>query len=91
MVFKYLDFLRASAKEWHENHPELRADTNKVVDALQGFKAERARIVLMARKEMFERIGYGSVERWQEEPIYGTAYKVHQYDDSDFVPGVSRI
>ncbi|KAI0306722.1 Metalloenzyme, LuxS/M16 peptidase-like protein [Multifurca ochricompacta] len=49
---------------------------------LGGLSVRNSRIVLMGKKEEFERIM--GIQQWQTEPWYGTQYRVERQDD-DFV------
>ena len=57
----------------------------EVREILDGLRIERGRVLLMAKKEEHERVA-GAID-WQEEPIYGTQYRVQRFE-SEFVTKV---
>jgi insulysin len=54
---------------------------------LEGLSVKNGRVVLMAKKEEFERIM--GTQQWQTEPWYGTQYRVERLDKS-FIQEVCR-
>ena len=69
------------AWEWDETDPINggEAEMRQVLDSLT---VDRGRVVLMAQKDVHERVRGAS--EWQSEPWYGTQYRVEKLDE-DFI------
>lgn len=74
--------------EWDEVDPMKEGGGEKEMrEMLSMLRVDRARSVLMARKDEHERLT-GGEKKWESEPWYGTGYTVERYD-AEFVKEVS--
>lgn len=67
-------------EEWNGKDGE-----QEVRNILDSLRIENGRVLLMAKKEEHERLA--GVIDWEEEPIYGTRYRVERFD-TEFISKV---
>jgi Secreted/periplasmic Zn-dependent peptidases, insulinase-like len=72
--------------DWDSSDNQGIDGEKKVREYLEGFRADKGRVVLMAKAEEHAKIAPGV--KWKEEPWYGTLYRVERFDE-EFVKQVS--
>ncbi|KAI3619291.1 a-pheromone processing metallopeptidase ste23 [Moniliophthora roreri] len=73
----------------YESGPILSGGTageEKIKEYLQGFQIDNSRAVLMGKQQELDKVKRfdSTIEKWQEEPWYGTKYRVERFPE-DFV------
>ncbi|KIY63428.1 insulin-degrading enzyme [Cylindrobasidium torrendii FP15055 ss-10] len=64
---------------WTE-FPEEGGCEDKVREYLDQFRLQNGRVLLMAKKDEFEKVP--STAKWEAEPWYGTEYRVERFEDT---------